>query len=392
MSLVNGFITNEYTETIQKLIREVVNDPSQYMGSKYIPSIALPVNRIRTEVIEASGGTTSEHSPGTNPKYVQSFGTRVQEFQPAYYKEAIHYDERKILFLRELGQGSRNVRGVQQYMDLDIDRLNRRLEARIELQRWQAIFNGGYPYMGQTISFGVPSKNLAVPVGAEWTVDGLSANPSALCNPIADLRFWLMGGLAAYRKYLVTKIVMNPNTARFILDSASTRAFLTSYGANPAIGDYDLNKVLQFLIPGLPPVEIYKSWYQTESNAAGQPTSTGGVSVDGQITVSDAIYFIPDGQIFFECSLPGNDRIGEFVQTVHLSSGTIDQPGFGKFLVIEDNTAPGTKGGPTNPFVDIISGVYGGVKLDRAFDVLTANVAPSTYTKPLVVAAPSYVA
>ena len=45
-----------------------------------------------------------------------------------------------------------------------------------------------------------------------------------------------------------------------------------------------------------------------------------------------------------------------------------------RILVIEDNTAPGTKGGPMNPYIDLVAGVYGGVKLDRGFDVLTAKV------------------
>lgn len=357
---MNEFFTNEYTEVIQKVVKEVVNDPSTYIGSKYLPSVALPVSRVRTEVIEASGGITEEHMPGTSPKYVQSFGTRVQEYQPPFYKEAIHWDEQRILFLRELGANGRNIRGVQQRIDLDIDRLNRRLEARIEKQRWDTIFNGGFSWMGKTISFGIPAANAETPM-AVWSSDGLVANNSA--NPIQDLRFWVLGGSDAWRKYNITKIVMNPNTARWILDNSNTRAYLTSFGANPVITSYDLNKTLQFLIPGLPEVEIYKGWYQTES-----------VDANGKITVSDAIYFIPDGKIFFECSLPGNDKIGEFVQTLHLASGSIADPGVGKFLVVEDNTQPGTKGGPMNPYVDIVAGVYGGVKLDRAFDVLTADV------------------
>lgn len=357
---MNEFFTDEYTEVIQKLIREIVNDPSTYMGAKYLPSVALPVNKVRTEVIEASGGLTEEHRPGTNPKYIQSFGTRVQEYQPPFYKEAIHYDEERILFLRQLGNNARNVRGVQQYIDIDVDRLNRRIEARIEKQRWDTIFNGGFSWMGKTISFGIPAGNEASPVGQDWSTNGTSQNDSA--NPIVDLRYWIMGGLSQFRKYVVTKIVMNPNTARWLLDNANTRAYLTSYGANPSIGSYDINKILQFLIPGLPPVEIYNGWYQSES------------VVNGKITVSDAIYFIPDGKIFFETSLPGGDKIGEFMQTVHLASGSIDSPGYGKFLVIEDNTQPGTKGGPSNPYMDLIGGVYGGVKLDRAFDVLTATV------------------
>ena len=90
-------------------------------------------------------------------------------------------------------------------MDLDIDRLNRRLEARIELQRWQTIFNGGSTGPGNTISSGVPTKNNAQPIGAAWTVDGVQPEPVwTLANPIVtDLRYWLMGGLAAFRKYVV---------------------------------------------------------------------------------------------------------------------------------------------------------------------------------------------
>lgn len=361
---VNSFITTEFTEVIQKLIREVVNDPSTYMGSKYLPSVALPVETIRTEVVEATGGLTQEHLPGTPPKYIQSFGTRVQEFKPPFFKEAIHYDEQKILYLRKLGDNGRNVRGIQQYIELDIDRLNRRIEARIEKLRWDTIFNGGFSWMGKTVSFGIPAQNRATPIGAVWSTDGISTNNSA--NPIQDLRYWLTGGLDVYRKYTVSKIVMNPNTARWFLDNNNVRQFLTSYGANPGLTGYDINKVLNFLIPGLPEVEVYRGWFQTET-----------VNADNKIEVSNGVFFIPDGYMFFEVTnLPGNDKIGEFVQTVHLAEGTIDNPGYGKFVVIDDNTAVGTKGGPGNPFLDLIAGVYGGPKLDRSFDTLTAYVGP----------------
>lgn len=355
------FVTTEWTQVIQKLVQEVVNDPTNYKGANYLPSVVLPVSEIFVEVIEASGGVTNEHLPGTNPKYVQSFGMRTQQYSPPFYKEAINYDEQKILFLRKLGDNMRNVRGVQQYMDKDIDRLNRRLEARIEKLRWDTIFNGGFSWMGKSLSFGIPAGNRATPVGALWSIDGISANNSA--NPLLDLRYWLLGGLGAYRKYKATKIVMNPNTCRWILDNTNTRSFLTSFGANPGLGTYNVNDALQLLSPGLPPVEVYEGWYQTES-----------VDSVGHISVSDAVFFIPDGYIFFETNLPNGDKIGEFVQGINLSSGTIDNPGAGKFVVVEDNTVPGSKGGPGNPYVDIIAGVYGGPKLDRAFDVLTAKV------------------
>jgi hypothetical protein len=148
-----------------------------------------------------------------------------------------------------------------------------------------------------------------------------------------------------------------------LLDNNNTRQFLTSYGANPGLQGYDVNKVLNFLIPGLPEVEVYNAWYQEES-------------VSGEkISVGDAIYFVRDGEIFLEVSnLPGGDKIGDFVQGIHLHGGSLENPASGKFVVIEDNTAPGTKGGLTNPYLDIVAGVYGGPKLDRPFDVLTAKV------------------
>jgi len=373
--MTNEFITDEQTAIIQKLIREIVNDPTTYMGSKYIPSVSLPVRKVRNEVIEASGGLTNQHVPGTQPLYIQSFGTRVQEFISPEWKEAIHYDEPKILWLRELGKTDTTKRGIKQYIDQDSDRLNRRLEARIEKLRWDAIFQGSFTWMGATFSYGIPNFNLAVPLGAEWSLDGINTNDAA--NPLRDFRYWTMGGFAQFRKYKIQRAIMNPNTARWFIDNANTRSFISSIGANQVLSDFDLNKVIKFAIPGAPPVEVYEGWYQTESNAAGQPTSIGGTSVAGQLTVSNANYFIPDGAIWFETSLPGGDKIGEFVQGAHLATGSVEAPGFGKFFVIDDNLASGTRGGPANPFMDLIAGVYGGVNLQRSFDVLTASVLAS---------------
>ena len=175
----NEFFVDEYTSALQRLVREVVNDPKTYMGSGIMPSVATASRRIRSEVVEASGGTTNEHLPGTAPKYVQKTSSRVQEFSPAYFKEALHYDEADILYLRELGQNDPSKRGVRQKIDIDIDMLNRRLEARMELLRWQTIVNGGYTWMGRTLSFGVPAGNQLAPVGADWSTDGVSANNSA---------------------------------------------------------------------------------------------------------------------------------------------------------------------------------------------------------------------
>lgn len=357
---MNEFFTNEYTSVIQKLIHEVVNDPSTYLGSKYLPSVIIPTDRVEVEIIEANGGLTQEHAIGTDVKYVQGTSSRVQEFAPGAYKEAIHYNEKDILKLRKIGQNDRSARGIRQKLDLDIDRLNRRLEARIEKLRWDAIFTGAFTYMNQSFSYGIPAGNTAVPLGALWSLDGI--NPNNAANPIADIRYWTGGGLAKFRKYKVKRLIVNPNTARWILENANTKAYLSSIGANPNISEWNLPKLIAFLIPGGPEAVIYDGWYQSET------------IVNQQLVVGDAIYFVPDGGIFFEATLPGGDMIGEFQQGLNLAGGTVDEPAAGKFLVVEENIAPGTKGGPGNPYMDAIAGVYGGVNLQRSFDVLTARV------------------
>ena len=54
------------------------------------------------------------HDPSSGGTLVEAtFGTRVQEYTPPKYKEAIHYDEQKLLYLRELGQNGRDVRGAR---------------------------------------------------------------------------------------------------------------------------------------------------------------------------------------------------------------------------------------------------------------------------------------
>jgi hypothetical protein len=357
--MANEFLVDEYTSELNELIREVVNDPSTYLGSKWLPSRTVAVNRIRNEVVEATGGLTQEHVPGTAPKAVQRGGQRVQEFQPGFYKEYVLYDESDILYLREMGQNDPSKRGIRQKIDLDIDMLNRRMEARIELLRWQAIFDGSFTWLGKTVSFSVPAANRVTPLGGDWSTDGINANNGS--NPVLDLRYWLTGGYAPYRKYNVEEIVMNANTARWVMDNTNTRSWLESIGANPNIGKWDINTVLQLLIPGCPPVTVYKGWYQ-EQTLVGQ-----------KLEVGNAIYFVPDGLIYF-ANTPMGDKIGSFDQTLQLASGSIESPGVGKFLVVEENIAPGTKGGPANPFIQIIGGVYGGPNLKRGFDLLTGQV------------------
>lgn len=360
----NVFFTDQYTSLLQRVVQEIVTDPKTYKGIQYIPAVSLPVDTIQADIIEAYGGLTNEHLLGTDPEYIQRFSVRQEEFKPPSYREAIHWTEKEILHLRKLGQNDRSQRGVRQYINKAVDQLNVRLEARMEKLRWDAIFTGGFTFFNRSFSYGIPAANQATLLGAKWSLDGVNANNSA--NPLLDVRYWCTGGYAPFRKYKIQKIVTNPNTARWFLDNSNVRNYIANAFANPSVKEYGVNDVLKFFIPGAPVWEIYEGWYQTFAKS-------DGANPQRQVA-SNATYFIPDGAIYFDVTLPDNNQIGELVLGIHLAEGTVDEPGSGKFLVVDENIAPGTKGGPKNPYIDIVSGFNGGVNLYRSFDVLTGQV------------------
>lgn len=351
----------EHTRALVEVMREIETDSSKYLGAKYMPAIEMPTTSIFVDVLEARGGLIKEHTLGSDPQAISRRQFRTQQFSAGAYKEFMRFNEGDILRLRELGMNDQSKRGIRQHLNENMVVLNNRIEARMELLRWQAILNGTYVYDGKTVDFAKPSANdvaPSVPWGNSSGGQFTTANPSA--TPIQDLRYWLLGGYSTFRKYVVSKIIMNPNTARVFLDNPAVQSLIQNRFAAETYKQHDINAVLSFLIPGCPPVEIYKGWYQTESEN----------NTTGQITVSDAVFFIPDGRIFFECELPDGNKVGDICMTLNLSNGSVDAPGAGKFLLVDEHIADR----PGNPYIDVIGGFYGGPRLKRGFDCLTATV------------------
>lgn len=357
---MSKFFAGAHTRVLQEMIREIEVDPNEFLGARYMPAVEIPSASVFVDVLEARGGLTKEHALGADPQAIARRQFRTQQYAPGAYKEFIRFGEADILKLRELGQNDQSKRGIRQHLNENALTLNNRIEARMELLRWQAIFNGTYVYDGKTVDFGKPAAN-NVTAAVAWgqIVSGAYvANPSA--TPVQDIRYWVMGGYATFRKYKISKMIMNKNTARVFLDNPNVQSLIQNRFAAETYKMHDINEVLQFLVPGCPPVEVYGAWYQTESEDA----------TTGQITVSDAVFFIPDGRIFFEAKLPDGNKVGDVVMSLNLSNGNMDAPAVGKFILVDEHIADR----PANPYIDLIGGFYGGPRLKRPFDVLTATV------------------
>lgn len=359
---MSNVFAGAHTRVLQEVIREIETDVTEYLGAKYMPAVEIPSNTVFVDVLEARGGLIQEYTLGTDPQSAPRRQFRTQQYAPGAYKEFIRFNEGDILRLRELGLNDQSKRGIRQHLNENALVLNNRIEARMELLRWQAIFNGTYVYDGKTVSFSVPGANNVTPtVPWGFSTSGVftAANPSA--TPIQDMRYWVMGGYAPFRKYKITKIIMNPNTERMVLDNPAVQSLIQNrFAADQAYKQHDINAVMGFLIPGMPPIEIYKGWYQSESISA----------TTGQITVGNAIFFIPDGSIYFEAKLPDGNKIGDIVMTLNLSNGSVDSPGAGKFILVDEHI----QDRPGNPYIDLFGGFYGGPRLKRAFDTLTGTV------------------
>jgi len=351
----------EHTRVLQEVIREIEVDPTEFLGAKYMPSVEVPSTTVFVDVLEARGGLIKEHTLGTDPQSAPRRQFRTQQYAPGAYKEFIRFNEGEILRLRELGMNDQSKRGIRQHLNENALVLNNRIESRMELLRWQAIFNGTYVYDGKTVDFGKPAPNNVSPT-QPWGNSslGVFTTVNNLATPVQDMRYWIMGGYAPFRKYKISKIVMNPNTARMVLDNTGVQSLIQNRFAAETYKLHDINAVMGFLVPGMPDIEIYKGWYQTETVNA----------TSGLITVGDAIYFIPDGKIFFECKLPDNNKIGDIVMSLSLANGSVDNPAPGKFILVDEHI----EDRPGNPYIDVIGGFYGGPRLKRGFDVLTANV------------------
>lgn len=357
---MSKFFAGAHTRVLQEVIREIETDPNEYVGARYMPSVEIPSSTVFVDVIEARGGLTKEHAIGSDPQSLGRRQFRTQQYAPGAYKEFIRFNEADILRLRELGQNDQSKRGIRQHLNENALLLNNRIEARMELLRWQAIFNGTYVYDGKTVDFGKPAANdVAAAVAWGQIVSGqYVANPAA--TPIQDVRFWVMGGYATFRKYKITKMIMNKNTARVFLDNPNVQSLIQNRFAAETYKMHDINEVLQFLVPGCPAIEIYGGWYQTETQDA----------TTGAFTVSDGVYFIPDGRVYFETKLPDGNKIGDVVMSLNLSNGNVDAPAAGKFILVDEHIADR----PQNPYIDLIGGFYGGPRLKRPFDTLTASV------------------
>lgn len=344
-----AILVNDYTQELEAVMQETIADPSTWIGENYMPINEVGSRTLRAVIEEGSGGMTREHVINTDPHLVQRPGRRVVEYRAGFYREKLDLDEDTILHLRDYGNSNLALRGVQNEIEAALLKARRRIQTRMEYERWNTIFTGIYTYLGLATDFGVPGGNRVTPT-VPWAT-------AATATPLKDIRTWVT---ETFRKYRIDEIVMNQKTANKMLATTEVSTLLSAVGGRQAELRNDPSALLNFSFPGAPPIRVYDEWYQTET--------LDGSDKD-KLVLSAPVGFVPDDLLYF-VHRPMGESVGDFVMTPNIQNGSVNALGSGVFVVIDDKT----EDDPGNPRIEVIAGFNGGPRLRRPFDVLTGDV------------------
>lgn len=369
-----GILIDGFNTTFYKVIREsygLDEGGKTYMDNVF-PDSNIPSQKVVVEVYAAPGGTLDSYAYG-QPAYEKTkIGNRSYEYEGAPYRNYLKMQENDLTFLRQLGEPDTSARGVMQRLTMYS------LQAKILTSNRKAllkntIFNNGVTINGQAINYQIPSYNIVGSVTApsgQWgtyntTTGAITINSNA--NPINDLYYYLQSyapWLSRFEMLRRCKIVMSPITQQFITNNPNVRSQILAVQSAPGSqfnprGQYNADFAVKTLIPFFEgTVEVDGSAYLlNNSDITWQPDGSGFTS-----TPVGQQYFIPPGAILFHIDTEEfGGPLGEFIYTSAVQNGGFVNANPGPWFIIEDCTAPGTRGGPLNPFINLDFGFAGGL-------------------------------
>ena len=371
----------DYNAVVDGLVWQIGSTlDDKFSLSSQFPDKPMPAtDQIFVEWIEGAKGLAQDYLYGDNVPEVRRLSRGAYSYVAPAVREQKIYREQDILVTRQLGSGNFAERGVLQQVAYDsLDGYVKMLsKKKVVLSNF--VFNGAFtfsPSSGSapiTVTSGVPAGNTLVPIGAVWgTPSGGTYIPNSAANPILDLMYWFSSAGPLKRLLgMVKSLVMNPNTQMLFLENANTIAYANRILTNSALMNsndvFSMAKVAEITIPSLKKFDIVVDYsgYQPDVVTSGVPVDTTALT-----------YFIPDGYIMFELEIPSTygSPLGDFVYLGQLQNGGFQNPNPGPFIVLEDNTVPGSRGGLGNPFLSLIYGYAGGPRIRRPNDLIIAKV------------------
>jgi len=358
---VVNLLTDRHRQVIHAVVEEITTpliDESSLIR-QLMPITNVPAAVLEHEIISGSGGLTQERVLDEEGKAIAGHSSTSKLYEPGSYQEFITFTEKDLLKLRKHGTvGDRGATGLTGG-ELDFIRraaikLEMRLNNRTAQLGWDALFLDRYVYQGVTKIFGRPAGNV-IAAATDWSATGVG-------TPFEDL-VAIIGQNPVVRKYtaFIDSFIINPKTSSDIV----LRALEASVITNANIHNADINEVRKFMAPGLANFEVVHDAIQTET-----------VNPDGSITLSDAIYLVPDDRVLIKLDFNKTGKLfpkyGEIQITENMNdpAATPESPAQGMYTFIDEEGMIRRK----NPHLDVVGGFNGGSNLMRPDDVLIITV------------------
>lgn len=373
-----GFTVNNFNTIISQVITEVYDNSAETALAAVFPFSQYPAENVVVEVFAAPGGAIAPYKYGEPAQEVAKIGNRTYQFQGIPYRNYISIGEHDLTFWRDLGNPDISARGILQRITMYSMQAKVITNNRINLLR-STIFANGIDYYGDgnaltTVSYQIPLYNqvssITDPVNQWGTVhtqtNRITVNP--LANPIIDLYFYLKAYLpwiSKFQRLRRCKMIMSPITEQLIVQNPNVQQQIAIVQAGPGTfndprGYHEAEFAMKSLIPGIE-IEVMvdgSAYLLQNSDVTWQPSGAGFTN-----TPVPQQFFIPPGAILFAVDVEDKGgRLGEFVFTTSVQNGGFIQATAAPWFIIEDLTAPGTRGGPLNPSIQLDFGFAGGLQ------------------------------
>jgi hypothetical protein len=369
-----GILIDGFTTFISKVIQEsysVETGGATWLDNVFKDSM-IPSQKVVVEVFAYPGGLLDAYNYGQPAFEKTKIGNRSYEYAGVPYRNYLQMTELDLTFLRDLGNPDVSARGVLQRLTMYSMQAKVLVNNRKAILK-QSIFNNGLTVNGTTISYQIPSYNFVASVtdpvnnwGSYNTTTG-AITVNANSNPIDDLYFYLQSYLPWIGRAEMLQtctMVMNPITQTIMMTNPNVKQTVKAFlsGNRSAVDprhQYSAEFIAQTFLPGFRGSVVVdgSNYLLNNSDVTWEPDGSGFTNTPVQQN-----YFMPVGAVLFAIDTERfGGPLGEFIYTSSVQNGGFTQANPGPFFIIEDCTAPGTRGGPLNPFINLDFGFAGGL-------------------------------
>jgi len=361
---------------------ELIGQTQEYYGNtalrselaRVFPVQNVNAQKLAVDIWAAPGGQIPQYLYGTQPAEIVPLSNRQYEFSTIPYRAILRFNETDMTYLRKLGSPDFSVRGFIQRLVMNANKLVQNMQVTEDLLR-ATLFNNQIVYeptgsAPTVISYNIPSWNMVTLTGGNVfgtytqatgvVTTGSNADPiGTLINQMTNYQPWT----PKWAELQKCEMIMSPPTLAAILNNPAVKEAMVivqspvGNSVDPR-GNYNVETLLKTRFPGLDiTVTIDRStWLQADSSVMWSEDTDQQWSWATNYTNQQ--YRFPPGVIMFKISpreVTGMD-LGYLAMGPSIQTSGWQTAAAGPFMALEDCTQPGTRGGPANPFLQLVIG------------------------------------